>query len=64
MATHAEVRERPASIFMTDVALTDVARHDDDLHRGVECASLAPAHDCNYPVRHLGRLFTADPNGD
>jgi hypothetical protein len=62
MATHAEMRERPAPIFVTDVAFADIARHDDDFHRRVERASLAPAHECNYQFAIWGGR-AADPNG-
>lgn len=63
MAAHAEMRERPASIFVTDVALADIAREDGDLYRRVECARLAPTHDCNYPMpqRQLGSAVPSRP---
>jgi hypothetical protein len=63
MAAHPEMRDRPASIFVADVAFADIARQDDDLYRRVECASLAPGHDCNYPMprRHLGTAVTSRP---
>ena len=61
MAAHAKMRERPASIFVTDVAFADIARQDDDFHRCMECACLAPRHDCNYPMRQR-QLGPAVPN--
>jgi len=65
MAAHAEMRERATSIFVTDVALADIARQDGDLYRRVECASLAPTHDCvtRYRGASWGQLLPADPSG-
>lgn len=65
MAAQPEMRERATSIFVTDVAFADIARQDGDLYRRVECASLAPTHDCVTRCRGAswGRLFPADPSG-
>ena len=63
MAAHAKVRERPASVFVTDVAFADITRQDDDFHRRMECASLAPSHGCDYPMRQrqLGPAVPSRP---
>jgi hypothetical protein len=46
MTADAKMGAWPAFIFIPDVALADVARHDEDFHRCVESPGLAPSHEC------------------